>query len=528
MLMLAAFGSVSRSRAQEASKAGSIDTASLPRVGTVDQRFQSYNVEMIEVTGGRFWKPYKDIEAALKTHSKSAGSGGTTPTGMDPSFYEQRPPIDLGNPRLRKLAAALGPAYMRVSGTWANTTYFHDADTPPPAKPPTGFGGILTRTEWKGVLDFARAADARLVSSFATGSGTRDVHGNWTPREAQKILSYTNAQGASIAAAEFMNEPTAAAMGGAPRGYDAAAYGRDLKIFRPFIKKAAPDLVLLGPGSVGEGVPLGNALTTGAMPFLKSEDLLASAGPVFDAFSYHFYGAVSNRCTSIGQGATTTPEAALSADWLSRTDMAEAFYQGLRDRFEPGAPLWVTETADAACGGNSWGSTFLDSFRYLNQLGSLAKKGVHVVIHNTLASSDYGLLDDNTMAPRPNYWAALLWRKLMGNVVLDAGATPAPTLHLYAQCLRGHTGGVALLAINTDSSSAHSLDMRAPSERYTLSAEPLRGVSVRLNGKELKLGPGDDLPSLNGIPLKEGEVTLAPDTITFLAVANANNPSCKP
>jgi heparanase len=348
---------------------------------------------MIEVTGGRFWKPFKDIEAALKARQKSADARGATPAGMDPSFCEPRGPIDLSNARLRKLAAALGPAYMRVSGTWANTTYFHDADTPPPAKPPAGFGGVLTRTEWKGVLDFSKAVDAKIVTSFATGPGTRDAQGNWTPKEARKLLSYTKAEGGSIAAAEFMNEPTAAAMGGAPKGYDANSFGRDLKIFHPFIKNAAPDMILLGPGSVGEGVPLGNALTAGSMPFLKSEDLLAASGPAFDAFSYHFYGAVSNRCASIGEGATTTPEAALSAEWLSRTDTAEAFYQRLRDRFEPGKPLWVTETADAACGGNAWASTFLDSFRYLDQLGRLAKKGVQVVIHNTLASSDYGLLE---------------------------------------------------------------------------------------------------------------------------------------
>ncbi len=28
------------------------------RVGTIDERFQSYNVEMLEVTGGKAWKPY--------------------------------------------------------------------------------------------------------------------------------------------------------------------------------------------------------------------------------------------------------------------------------------------------------------------------------------------------------------------------------------------------------------------------------------------------------------------------------------
>jgi hypothetical protein len=39
----------------------SLSPAAVTRVGTVDDRYQSYNVEMLEVTGGRFWKPYKDI-----------------------------------------------------------------------------------------------------------------------------------------------------------------------------------------------------------------------------------------------------------------------------------------------------------------------------------------------------------------------------------------------------------------------------------------------------------------------------------
>jgi len=55
-----------------------------------------------------------------------------------PGLYRQRPPIDLTNPRLRKLAAALGPAYVRVSGTWVNTTHFHDSDDAAPSNPPAG------------------------------------------------------------------------------------------------------------------------------------------------------------------------------------------------------------------------------------------------------------------------------------------------------------------------------------------------------------------------------------------------------
>ena len=37
-------------------------------------------------------------------------------------------------------------------------------------------------------------------------------------------------------------------MGGAPKGYDATAYGRDFAVFLPFVRKAAPGLMVLGPG----------------------------------------------------------------------------------------------------------------------------------------------------------------------------------------------------------------------------------------------------------------------------------------
>ena len=92
--------------------------------------------------------------------------------------------------------------------------------------------------------------------------------------------------------------------------------------------------------------------------------------------------------------------------------------------------------AEAACGGNPWAVSFLDTFRYLDQLGRLAKAGVQVVMHNTLAASDYGLLDERTLEPRPNYWGALLWRQLMGTTVLDAGLPIRRGLHVYAHCQR--------------------------------------------------------------------------------------------
>ena len=114
-------------------------------LGTVDPRYQSYNVEMAEVTGGRFWAPYG---------------------GPEGEVYRFREPEDLSNIRLRQLAKHLGPAYMRVSGTWANFTYL-EAEGEQHNEAPEGYGQLLTRDQWRGALDFAEAVNAEIGVSFA-------------------------------------------------------------------------------------------------------------------------------------------------------------------------------------------------------------------------------------------------------------------------------------------------------------------------------------------------------------------------
>jgi len=494
----------------------SVDPSRLPRLGTIDARFQSYNLEMVEVTGGRFWKPYR--ASASASSARGADNSGNIPAGANPDLYAYREPVDLSNPRLRALAAALAPAYVRVSGTWANSTYFAESDNAP-STPPSGFSAVLSRERWKAVIDFAHAASAEIVTSMATSRGVRDAAGRWQSDQARRLFAYTRSVGGRIAAAEFMNEPTLAAMGGAPDGYDAAAYGRDFKAFAAFIRDSEPDVMVLGPGSIGETAAPRSSRPSGS-GFISTRDLLAASGSGIDAFSYHHYGAVSQRC-SPGQ---TTQEAALSEAWLASTGRTLAFYQSLRDEFAPDKPIWLTETAEAACGGNPWASTFLDTFRYLDQLGRLAKAGVQMVAHNTLAASDYGLLDEKTLRPRPNYWAALLWRRLMGTIVLNAGTHKG--MHLYAHCRRGARGAVTLLAINTDRTNAAILRLPGTSERYTLSADDLQSAEVKLNGAALELGPNDDLPRFTAVTSPPGSIEIGPATITFLTVADTKNPAC--
>jgi len=463
----------------------------MPRIGDVDTRFQSYNLEMVTVTGGPFWKPYG--------------------AGRDGELYAKRPPIDLANPRLRKLAAALGPAYIRVSGSWANATYFADTDATS-GQPPPGYNGILTRSQWRGVIEFATAVDAQIVTSFAVSPGSRDASGAWRAEQTEQLLAYTHSLGAHIAAAEFMNEPDLAPQNAVPSGYDAAAYGRDFRTFRDLMKTASPETLIAGPGNISD--------STATASRLGPRDLLAASGGGLDVVSYHHYGTVSPRC-----GGRDRPALALTDAWFSRTEKALALYKALRDQYSPGKPIWLTETADAACGGNPWDATFLDSFRYLDQLGRLAKSGVSVVMHNTLSGSDYGLLDERTFAPRPNYWAALLWHRLMGPIALNPGTAGQDGLHVYAHCDPERPGGVTVLAINA-ADRQQTLTIPLAARRYTLQASHLRSGTVQLNGTTLSLRENDAFPEIAGVPTTAEAVVFAAHSITFVAIANAANPAC--
>lgn len=498
-----------------------VDPAALPAIGEVDKRFQSYNVEMVEVIGGRFWAPYP------KRGDKAAEADGRKSGGVDVAgaMFRKRPPIDLKNDRrLRSLAKALGPAYVRVSGGWANGVYFHDADTPPPVEPPKGFQGVLTRDQWAGVVDFIRATDSELVASFPVSAGARDAEGVWNPDQARRMIAYTRALKGTVHAAELINEPNVGPMVGLPPGYDAATYAKDMAAFRALAKVEAPDMKIVGPGTTGEAgfvifPKRGGALTTEAL-------MSAEPRTPVDVFSYHFYGTVSKRCSAMDKSAGVSPDQALSEAWLARADQAFDHYKALRDRFAPGAPIWITEMAQAACGGDQWAATYLDTFRYVDQMGRLAKRGVAVIFHNTLSASDYALIDDVTGEPRPSYWAAVLWRQLMGEVVLDAGGA-RPGLHLYAHCLRGEPGGVGLVAINLEVSASATLEVPAGAQRYTLTADQLQASRVKLNGRELALRSGDRLPKLKGQAATSGSLDLPPASITFVAVPKAANAACR-
>jgi heparanase 1 len=464
---------------------------------------------MSHLTGGETWRSYDSLPK---------GQGPTAPGNVS-AVREARPAADLENARLRTLTSALGPLYLRYSGTTANSVYFQDNDEPQLTKAPDGYTVVLTRAAWKRGLEFAKAVDAKVVTSFTVSSGVRDSSHSWKPTMAVPWMAYTRSIGGEIFAAELFNEPNAPEPPHVPKGYTAAEYTRDFATFRSFMAKAAPDVKLAGPGEATIGVPIPSIDRVSAEEYITTDPK-----PRFDIVSYHFYGAVAERCVPPNSPAGMSVDRSLSEEWLARPDGQFQKHKALRDRHAPGAPLWITETGAAACGGTRWQPTFLDTFRYLDTHARLAKQGVDAMFTHALISGSNGVIDEKTLLPNADYWAALLWRRLMGTKVLDAGPAQ-PGLHIYAHCLRGTPGGVTVLAINLAKASA-KISFAGPADLYAMTAPELESRSVLLNGRPLQLGPGDTLPVLEARRLKGKSVSLAATSVNFITLPQARNPAC--
>jgi hypothetical protein len=148
-------------------------------------------------------------------------------------------------------------------------------------------------------------------------------------------------------------------------------------------------------------------------------------------------------------------------------------------------------------------------------------------MHNTLAASDYSLLTTDTLQPKPNFWAAVLWKRTMWTTVLNPSATSDPALRIYAQCTRGSKDGVTLLVLNTDKTEKHSIVLPAAAERYTLTADALESTSVSLNGTLLQAADDGSLPPMQGQHVDAGNIAFAPESVTFLTIATAGNKNCR-
>ena len=468
------------------------------KLRNINPCLMSYNVEMTEVTGGTFWKAY--------TPEQIAGTEEFPPIkGMHEmaNLMQWYDPIDTTNPRLIKLAKEFGPVWVRVSGTWATKTYY-DFDG---KGMPEGYQSALTRQQWVNLINFVDALGAKLLISVANCEGLHHADEPWNPSEAEKIFALSKELGHPIDAVEFTNEPNMFVVTGFPVGYTAEHFRRDQDLFHRWVRDNYPETVIVGPctvdgnavsmgpgggekSSAGIGAAFGTTATT--------EELMDGCVEKLDVFSYHYYNGISERLAAVMPTAHWLAEQATSEPYLAMAGACARAFAPYRDKYVPGGEMWVTESGDAGGGGDTWASTYLDVLRTLNELGDFASVTDGVIFHNTLASSDYGFLKHGTFEPRPNYFAALLWNRLMGHTVYASGEQIREGAHVYCHSRKDGKEGRAYLIIN-NSAEATKVELPGEAQAYVLGGNgDLRSRVMYLNGKALTLGQNDELPALDG------------------------------
>ena len=478
----------------------------------------SYNVEMTEVSGGTFWKAY--------TEAQVDGTEQVPPPDFSKglaSMHQWYDPIDTTNPRLIKLAKELGRAWIRVSGTWATKTYY---DFEGKGEVPEGYQNRLTKEQWINLLNFVKAVDGKLLISVANCAGLHSAEEPWNPSQAEQIFALSAAHGVPINAVEFTNEPNMMDITGFPPNYTPAHFRRDQDLFHKWVRENYPDCVIVGPCtcdpdalSSAMGGKGGNAGIANAFKSCTTGELLDGCTEKLDVFSYHYYNGISERMAAMMPSAYTPAEGAMSEEYLGMAGLCARCLAPYRDKYVPGGEMWVTESGDAGAGGHTWASTYLEVPRTLNEFGDFATVTNGVIFHNTLASSDYGYLKHGTFVPRPSYFAALLWTRLMGNTVYESGEAIREGAHVYVHSRKDGKSGYAYLIINNSWIEETTVTLPGAAEVYALTGNgKIRSRTMRLNGRELVLGENDALPCLGGETVEGGTITVAPGGCTFVLV----------
>lgn len=316
---------------------------------------------------------------------------------------------------------------------------------------------------------------------------------------------------------------------GFPKGYTPADFRRDQDLFHKWIRENYPNVLIVGPCTCDpeamsglakndDDNESGGAGIADILPSCTTGDLMDGCTEKLDVFSYHYYNGVSERMAALAPAVFTPASQATSEPYLNMAGLCARAFAPYRDKYVPGGQMWVTESGDAGAGGHTWASTYLEVQRELNEFGDFATVTDGVICHNTLASSDYGYLKHSTFDPRPSYFAALLWKQLMGETVYASGIALEEGTHVYAHSRRDGKDGYAYLVINNSKTEVTSVELPKAAEMYRLNGNGnMRSPIMYLNGEALVLGENDEIPAMKGIEVS-GTVEVAPGECVFLVI----------
>jgi heparanase 1 len=343
--------------------------------------------------------------------------------------------FDFTNERLLKVMKALSPAYLRVGGTMADRLIFttnksmsfkyHLRETD---------GGecsyeqkycdylqkpnfTMNAKEWIQLNKLAQKTNLDLI--FDLNVLQRFDNNTWDPTNAEELISFSNKHNFNLNW-ELGNEPNSFRH---QFNYqvDGSQLAKDFNTLRNLLRKYPKyaDSLLVGPD-----VTRPRTDSNQSTAYLR--EFLTEGGHVVDAVTWHQY--YFNGATA-KVGDFLDPQTFDILKW--QINAVKAIVQG--DRLTD-KRIWLGETSSAYGGGAlHLSNRYVATFIWLDKLGVAAQYGLDVVIRQTIFQGHYALVNKH-YEPSPDWWVSVLYKKLVGNKVVDCHTTHSPKTRIYCQC----------------------------------------------------------------------------------------------
>ncbi|XP_071328203.1 heparanase isoform X2 [Trachinotus anak] len=409
----------------------------------------------------------------------------------------------LGSPKVRTLAKALTPAFLRFGGTRQDFMVFSPQRT---HQPDAGSSAAPSCEK----LELPSWLEERLREE-------------WTQQ--QVILMKEDLQ-RKYRRVKF-TEPNSYEKKAGVR-VDGYQLGQDFTRLRDMMSesKLYQDAGLYGP-DVGQ--PRDHRIDI-------LEGFLQTGAEAVNAITWHHYY-VNGRDTSLED--FLDPEV-LDSLALKTNEVLEKV-----KLVSPGKTVWLGETS-SAYGGGAMGlsDTFVAGFMWLDKLGLAARLGLDVVMRQVfVGSGSYHLVDDS-LDPLPDYWLSVLYKRLVGPEVLkveafsDFGRSKRVRLYLHCSNTDSYrSGAVTLISMNLSEKpariSAPPLVSSSTVEAFVLQSEQpgqegLYSRSVKLNGEVLKMLDDKTLPDLKGARLPPAKrLQLPAYSLAFFVFTDTRAAACR-
>ena len=468
---------------------------------------------------------------------------------------------------------------------------------------------VMLRAEHlQGIVDFTKSAGWDLVFGLNVATARDANTDEWDPSELDDLIRQSDSDRANVRyyGLELGNEPDH--MCKVPGG-DRFCCGHppteamgdemvvavtpqqlasDYKHFRERLRhlwhhrsrKTRPKVIGSDVSSILKDTPL-------TVDYAK--DFLDALEEPLDAFTYHFYYSSFETGMEIEDFSTVE-----TLDTFR--DAAVSAHEMIKEHGR-GAELWLGETSSVSHGGTENATTsFLAGFMWLDKLGIAAVTGHRHVFRQTFARTSYAVVGMLLSAhvsphpppsplppvdfppppfpppfqpppasppspptpssprhgaayddlPNPDYWTTVLWRSLVGNLVLstDTKVKHGRSVRVYAFCSAkdlGYVGGVTLAVVQTEDTQveldletlSQTVGARGRADLYWLTSYPGQPISrdIFLNGHVLRVVDEEtmELPQLRNMAVSltaEQPIVLPPKSYGFIVLPEAGAAAC--